>query len=94
MEHGFPRPVVNVAVDGLPRRVEVDFLFADHRVILEADGARYHDHRLARQTDAAKQATLEAAGYRVVRLSWCQVTREVEQTVRRLRHVLGAPGVR
>ena len=90
VEHGFPRPAVNVAIDGLPRPVEVDFLFADRRLILEADGARFHDHRLAREEDAAKQAMLEAAGYRVVRLSWWQVTREVEQTVRRLRHVLAA----
>jgi predicted transcriptional regulator of viral defense system len=89
-KHGFPPPAVNVAIDGLPRRVEVDFLFAGLGVILETDGARYHDHRLAREGDAAKQAMLEAAGYRVVRLCWCQATRDVEQTVRRLRHVLPA----
>lgn len=94
LEHGLPRPDINVVVHGLPRPVEVDFLFADLRLIVEADGARYHDHRLARDADAAKQAMLEAAGYRVVRLSWWQVTREVDQTVRRLRHVLAAQASR
>ena len=88
LSHGFPPPAINVVPPGLPRRVEVDFLFAEQHVVVEADGARYHDNRLARQTDAERQAMLEAAGYRVVRLDWSQVTRSPAQTVQRLRHVL------
>jgi predicted transcriptional regulator of viral defense system len=88
--HGFPRPVVNATLAGLARRVEVDFLFAEHGLIVEADGARYHDNRIARQDDAARQAMLEAAGYRVVRVTWAQITRETAQTVSRLRRAFGA----
>jgi hypothetical protein len=88
--HGLPRPVVNARLTGLPRPVEVDFLFVEHALVIEADGARYHDNRIAREDDAACQAMLEAAGYRVVRVTWVQVTRETAQTVRRLRGVFGA----
>jgi hypothetical protein len=92
VRHSFPRPAVNAVLEGFPRRVEVDFMFEEARVILEADGARYHDNRLARRADVDKQAMLEAAGYRVVRLTWSQVTRDVEQTVRRLRRVFATQG--
>jgi predicted transcriptional regulator of viral defense system len=88
--HNFPRPAVNATLAGLARRVEVDFLFAEHGLIVEADGARYHDNRIARQDDTARQAMLEAAGYRVVRVTWAQVTRDTAQTVRRLRRAFGA----
>ena len=54
---------------------EVDFLFADRRLVIEADGARFHDNVLARRDDVDRQAALEAAGYRVIRLTWDQVTR-------------------
>lgn len=83
-------PAVNVVLDGLPRRVEVDFLFAEERLIVEADGASFHDNRLARESDAARQAMLEAAGYRVLRVTWTQVTRHAQETVARVRGALVA----
>lgn len=88
--HGFPRPRMNALVPDVPRPVEVDFLFAGARLIVEADGRRYHETRLAREADSARQAMLEAAGYRVIRLSWAEVTRRELQTVRRLRSAFAA----
>jgi very-short-patch-repair endonuclease len=41
---------------------------------VETDGARYHDHAIARRRDAAKTAHLQHLGYTVLRL------REVETT--------------
>ena len=75
---------------GLPRPVEADFLFADARLVVETDGARFHDNRIAREADAMRQAMLEAAGYRVLRVTWRQVTREPQQTARRVRAALGS----
>jgi len=92
LAHGLPRPAVNVVLPGLARRVEVDFLFEDARLVVEADGARFHDNRLARDADAARQAMLEAAGFRVVRVNWTQVTKHPGQTVRRLRQAVGDRG--
>lgn len=90
--HGFPQPAVNATVGIGSRTYEVDFLFVDRRLVVEADGARFHDTPVSRRDDVARQATLEAAGYRVVRVTWDQVTRETAQTVRRLRAAYGAPG--
>jgi very-short-patch-repair endonuclease len=90
VRHCFPRPRVNATVRANGRAYEVDFLFASQRLILEADGDRYHGTRLARERDAARQADLETAGYRVMRLSWHQVAAETQQTVSRLRRVLSA----
>lgn len=86
--HGLPRPRMNARVPAGDRSYEVDFLFAEQHVIIETDGARYHGTRLAREQDAAKQSALEQAGYRVIRLTWRQVTRDPEQTVRHLQHLL------
>jgi hypothetical protein len=89
---GLPRPLVNARLDGLPRPVEADFLFVDAAVIVEADGARYHDNRITRDADVARQAMLEAAGYRVLRVNWKQVTTQPDETARRLRRAL-TPGL-
>lgn len=86
--HGFPRPQVNARLVVAGRRVEVDFLFAELRLVVETDGDRFHGTKLAREADAARQAELEAAGYRVVRLNWRQVDKQEDQTVKRLRRVV------
>ena len=49
---------------------EVDVLFARRALVIEADGATFHDNPIARANDAAKQARLEAAGHRVLRVRW------------------------
>jgi uncharacterized protein DUF559/putative AbiEi antitoxin of type IV toxin-antitoxin system len=69
--------------------IEVDFLYERERLVLETDGARYHATAFARRNDADKQARLEAAGYRVLRLTWDQVTRRPEQTLDRVHRALG-----
>jgi very-short-patch-repair endonuclease len=64
------------------------------RLIVEVDGARYHDTPFARRNDLNKQARLEAAGYRVIRLTWDQVTRRPAQTAARINRALAtAPSV-
>ena len=82
--HGFPRPQTNAILADVSGRPEVDFLFPDLRLVIEADGERYHGTPLARRADARKQAKIEAAGYRVVRLDESQVSGEEELTARRL----------
>ena len=69
-DQGLPHPAVNATIAGLAREVEADFLFAQHNLIVEADGARYHDSPAARRDDAERQAMLEAAGFRVLRVTW------------------------
>jgi Transcriptional regulator, AbiEi antitoxin/REase_MTES_1575 len=85
--HGLPEPLINPTIQG----IEVDFLFREARLVVEVDGDRHHRTPFARRNDADKQARLEVAGYRVLRLTWTQVTRHPQQTVARLRRALTAP---
>ena len=52
-----------------------DFRWPDQRLVVEADGAAWHDNPLAREDDAERQALLEAAGERVIRVTWEQAVR-------------------
>lgn len=83
-------PAVNrdMIVDGKPTRP--DFLWPEERLVVEADGSAWHDHRLAREDDAEKQARLEANGYRVIRVTWRQAIGHPDQTLARLRAALSA----
>jgi very-short-patch-repair endonuclease len=83
---GFERPDVNRPLDIDGRRIVPDFRWPAHRLIVEADGARWHDPVL----DAERQAVLEAHGERVLRVSWEQATIDASATLRRV-HEAGAP---
>ena len=83
---GLPRPRVN-------RRVgpyEVDFLWPDRRLIVETDGHATHGTRVAFERDRERDARLMAAGYRVVRFTYRQVTREQRSVVGIMRSLLAA----
>jgi very-short-patch-repair endonuclease len=81
--HHLPPPEVNARVRGY----EADFLWRDHRLIVETDGYRHHSDRAAFEADRARDAHLQAAGYRVLRFTYRQVERspkEVASSVRAL----------
>jgi very-short-patch-repair endonuclease len=63
--HGLPLPRVNQHLDGR----EVDFLFAEQRLIVEIDSWRYHKTRRAFEADRARDAAHLAKGYRTVRFT-------------------------
>jgi predicted transcriptional regulator of viral defense system len=71
-EHGLPRPQVNEDVAGL----EVDFVFADQRLAVEADSWTYHRTRRAFERDRERDAILARAGYRTLRFTHRQLTRD------------------
>jgi len=87
---GLARPEVNVplVLDG--RRVIPDFRWPERRLVVEADGAAWHDDQLAREDDAERQALLEAHGERVLRVTWRQTITRPGETLARLR-AAGAP---
>lgn len=67
-----PQPRANVTVAGW----SVDLHWPEQRVVAEVDGFAYHGGRTAFERDRRKDAALQAAGQRVVRLSWRQITSE------------------
>jgi REase_MTES_1575 len=80
---GFPRPVVNAFIEGF----RVDAVWRTHRLAVELDGWRHHHDRHAFERDRERDAILTAAGWRVVRFTYRQVTVRpdgVIQTLRRL----------
>jgi very-short-patch-repair endonuclease len=72
-----PRPEVNtrLRVAG-GRRLEVDFLWRDARLVMEADSRRFHDTDSAFLTDRQREQALQLAGWRVSHCTWEQVERE------------------
>ncbi len=86
---GIERPEVNAKLVLGQRAVEPDLLWRRQRLVVELDGAAWHDNRLSREDDAARQALLEAHGYRVVRITWRQLVDAPAQTLARIRAALG-----
>jgi Protein of unknown function (DUF559) len=82
---GFAQPEVNVPLMLGGRRVVPDFRWPEQKLVVEADGRAWHDHKVAREDDAERQALLEAHGERVVRVTWEQALARPAQTIARLR---------
>ena len=87
---GFAEPDVNVPLRIGQRRVIPDFRWPGLRLVVEADGALWHDNPQARAEDAERQALLEASGERVLRVTWEQAVAHIPQTHARLA-AAGAP---
>ncbi len=81
---GFERPDVNVPLDLDGRRVIPDFRWPSARLVLEADGAAWHDNPIARTEDRERQRLLEAHGERVIRVTWRQAVGAPDETRRRI----------
>jgi very-short-patch-repair endonuclease len=83
------RPEINAPLRFGDETITPDYLWRARRVAIEADSVTWHDHKLTRERDADKQARLEAAGLRVVRITHRQITRSPQQTLARIRAALG-----
>jgi very-short-patch-repair endonuclease len=79
-----PRPRFNALLGGDRADHEVDAFWPSQRLVVQLDGFAYHRTRRDRERDAATDADLELAGLRVVRLTWDEITRHPDRTVRRL----------
>jgi len=87
---GIERPEINkkLVLDGRP--IVPDFIWPELRLVIEADGAAWHDDKLTRENDADKHAILEAHGYRVLRITYAQVVHHPRQTIARIRAAMAA----
>jgi very-short-patch-repair endonuclease len=81
-----PMPRLNVRVAGW----EVDAVWDRQRLVVEVDGYRYHRTRAKFERDRRKDAKLLVAGYRVLRITWRQLTREPESVIATLAATLVA----
>jgi very-short-patch-repair endonuclease len=72
-----PNPVTNTELHGY----EVDHLWREQRLIVEVDGWDGHSTRAAFEADRRRDADLQARGYRVIRVTWLQLTEEPEAVI-------------
>jgi very-short-patch-repair endonuclease len=67
-----------------------DFRWPETRLVVEADGAAWHEDPISREDDAERQALLEVSGERVLRVTWGQAVSAPGRTLARMR-AAGAP---
>lgn len=84
-EYRLPLPLTGATV--LDR--EVDAFWPGERLMVEADSWKFHGHREAFERDRARDAAMQADGYRVIRLTHRRLEREPEVVARELRSLLG-----
>lgn len=77
-------PECNGQVNGF----EVDFLWRTERLIVEMDGRAFHVSYRAFERDRKRDAIHIAAGYRVIRVTWRQLTETSEAVLARLAQAL------
>lgn len=84
-EHGLEPPELQFTLTGPDFRYSVDFYWARHRLIAEADGAiKYSDQRAAiRQLKRDQQ--LRDLGYQVVHFTWRELFQSPEEVIARIR---------
>ncbi len=80
-----PSASFNAVVQGEKTTHEVDAFWPQQRLAVQLDGFEFHRTRRDRERDADSDADLELVGNRVMRLTWDDVTRHGERTLRRLR---------
>ena len=90
---GLPEPETNVWVTlGGGEEWQLDVLWRERRVSVELDSWRFHGDRRSFEADRARAATLTAAGYRHVQLTWRQMTTDAPRVARTLALLLDGAG--
>ena len=83
-KHRLPAAQVNVRLG----RTAPTFSRPRHQVVVETDGWQGHGHRLAFESDRARDAALHAAGYAVLRFAWRQIKDDPDLVAERIGEAL------
>jgi hypothetical protein len=84
--YGIPIPLINIWIEGF----EVDACWQKERVIVELDGWEFHRTRAAFERDRRRDAKLQLAGYRVLRVSWRWLESDPDEVAATLQALLQA----
>jgi restriction endonuclease-like protein/putative AbiEi antitoxin of type IV toxin-antitoxin system len=82
--HALPRPLINRA----GAHGELDATWPEQRLVVECDGFATHGTRAAFERDRARDRELQVAGWRVVRITWRQLTTDADTIAGQLRILL------
>jgi len=72
-----PLPISNTRVEGY----EADHHWPDHKLIVEVDGYDVHSTRASFESDRRRDSELQSKGYRVLRVTWLQLTDTPEAVI-------------
>jgi very-short-patch-repair endonuclease len=81
---GFPRPEVNCRIEGYL----CDFVWREARLIVETDGEQAHGTRRAKERDPVRDADLQIAGWRVIRIPSMRLFRQPDAVAAQLERAL------
>jgi Protein of unknown function (DUF559) len=87
VEHELPQPAMNVSLLGYT----VDAHWPGTNVIVEIDSRAFHLNAKAFEEDRLRDAALLLAGYRVLRITYRQLTREPDRVAQTLNRLLADP---
>lgn len=89
---GFPPPIRQFQVfDGQRFVGRVDLSYPGRKLVIEADGYEFHSDPNAWERDRARDNDLECLGWRVIRVTWKQVTKHPDALNDLLNRFLGGP---
>jgi predicted transcriptional regulator of viral defense system len=88
-QRGLPRPQLNAPIAVRGGFVEVDCAWRRARLIAELDGRAVHGTASAFERDRARDRALNAAGWRVVRITWRQLSVEAQELAEDVGALLG-----
>jgi very-short-patch-repair endonuclease len=83
-EAGLPQPATNVLIEGFL----VDAVWPEQRLIVELDGEAFHGTRAAFERDRVRDAALQVAGYRVLRITWRRLNNQPAAVIADVRALL------
>jgi very-short-patch-repair endonuclease len=88
---GLPPPVLQheIRLQGQGVAV-VDFAYPDARLAIEADGFRWHSGRLRWDQDRARRNELTLLGWRIIHITWTQLTRRPHAVSGAIKEALAA----
>jgi hypothetical protein len=86
--HSLPSPELNPAIEMNGSWIEADCVWRRQRVIAELDGHANHRTAVAFERDRARDRSLQADGWSVVRITWRQLDREPDRIAADLRRLL------
>ncbi len=81
--HRIPRPSTQQG-----RKPRLDFVWPEHRLVVEVDGWEAHRTRIAFQQDRTTTNALQLAGFVVLRFTWEDVTRRPAMVAAQVRRAL------
>lgn len=89
MRREVPAPLSNAPVQLLGgQRIEVDFLWAEQRFVLEADSRGFHATDVASERDRWRDRELLRVGFSSLRVTWLQAESEPEEIADAVFHKL------